>query len=152
MTGIQKISSIILWIIGGLSVIFAGFYFLGGSVPETIGTQFEEKNFTTLVLAWAVILFLIAGLATLIFSFINVFENRKAVKGFLVVLVIGLVLFGISYLLASSAAISNDVLNIEEPPTAATLKWVGTGLNATYILALVAFVGILASEVIRAIK
>ena len=150
MTGIQKISSIILWVLGGLSIIFAGFYYLGGSVPETIGTQFEEKNFTELVLVWAVILFIIAALTTLIFSLKSIFSSKKALMNFLIILGIGVVLVVISYLLATSDPLT--IASIEKEPTSATLRWVGTGLNATYILAVVAFVGILASEVIRAFK
>ena len=151
MTGIQKISAIVLWIIAGLSVIIAGLYFLGGSVPETIGTQFEEKNFTSLILVWAVILFLIAALATLIFSFMNIFSNPKVIKNFLVVLGIAVVLLVLSFLLASAEPLS--VLSPDVPePTESTLRWVGTGLNATYILALVAFLGIIATEIYRAFR
>jgi hypothetical protein len=150
MTNIQKISSVILYIIAGLSIIFAGMYYLGGSVPETVGTITEEKNYTSLVLVWALILFIIAAILTLAFSIINVISNTKALKGALIILAIAVVLVGISYLMASSAPM--EIANLKSPPTAGTFKWVGTGLNATYLLALVAFVGIIASEVIRAFK
>jgi magnesium-transporting ATPase (P-type) len=150
MTGIQKISSIVFLVLGGLSIIFAGFYFLGGSVPETVGTPFEEKNFTSLVLIWALVLFIIAALATLIFSFANIFMNPKVLKGFLIILGLGVVLVLISYFMASSEPLT--ILNLPKEPTPSTLKWVGTGLNMTYILAIVAFVGIIVSEVIRAFK
>ena len=150
MTGIQKVSSIILTIIAGLSVIFAGLYFLGGSVPETIGTTYEAKNYTSLVLVWAVVLFIIAAAATLIFSFLNIFSNPKALKGFLIGLAIAVVLIAVSYLLASSEPLV--IPTLEKEPTASTIRWVGTGLNATYILAVVAFIGIIASEVMRAFK
>lgn len=149
MANIQKISSIIFTIIAVLSIVFFGLYFLGGSVPETVGTQFEAKNFTSLVLVWAVILFVIAALATLLFSFANIFTNPKAIKGFLVALGVAVVLFVVSYLLSSSAPINIDTV---KDTSASTMKWVGTGLNATYILAIVAFVGIIASEVMRAFK
>jgi hypothetical protein len=150
MTSIQKISTIILTVIAGLSLIFAGFYFLGGTVEGTEGTPIEEKNFTSLVLVWAVIVFIIAALSTLIYSLINIVTNAKALRGFLIGLGIGAVLVAISYLISSSAPLSlPDAIDV---PSEAQLKWVGTGLNATYILAVVAFVGIIASEVMRAFK
>lgn len=149
MSSIQKISSVVLYIIAGLSIVFAGMYYLGGSVPETIGTTFEEKNFTSIILIWAVVLFLIAGIATLLFSLFNVFSNPKVVKNFLIVIGFTVVLIIVSYFLASSEPLTN--LSVSEP-TASTLKWVGTGLNATYILAIVAFLGIIVSEVYSAFR
>lgn len=144
MSGIQKISSIILWVIAGLSVLFALLYFLGGTANEVTG----EKNFTSSILTWSLILFIITGIATVLFSFLNIFTNTKAVKNFVIVLVIAIVLVGISYLMASS-----DMLEVAtEQPTTQTLKWVGTGLNATYLLAIVAFFGIIFSEIARAFK
>lgn len=151
MSNIQRISSIILYIIAGVSIIVAGLYYLGGSVPETIGTNFEAKNFTSLALSWALILFIITGVATLLFSFANIFSNGKVVKSFVIVLGLAVVLIVISYLLASSLPLT--ILNQDiDIPTATTLKWVGTGLNATYILAIVAFFGIIISSVISAFK
>jgi hypothetical protein len=151
MSNIQRISSVILYIIAGVSIVVAGLYYLGGSVPETIGTSFEAKKFTSLALTWALILFIITGVVTLLFSFANVFSNAKVVKSFIIVLGLAVVLVAISYLLASSLPLT--ILNQDiEIPTAVTLKWVGTGLNATYILAIVAFFGIIVSEIIRAFK
>jgi NADH:ubiquinone oxidoreductase subunit 6 (subunit J) len=151
MSNIQRISTVIFYILAGLSLIFAGMYYFGGSVPETIGTTYEAKNFTSLVLVWAVILFIITGIATLLFSFAHIFSSGKIMKNFLVVLGLAVVLIVVSYLLASSLPLS--ILHEDIPtPTATTLKWVGTGLNATYILAILAFFGIIFSEVIRVFK
>jgi hypothetical protein len=153
MSNIQRISSVILYIIAGISIVVAALYYLGGSVPETIGTTFEAKNFTSLAITWALILFIITGVSTLLFSFANIFSNSKVVKSFIIVLGLAVVLIVLSYLLASSLPIPDDILNADiAVPTASTLKWVGTGLNATYILAIVAFFGIIASEVVRAFK
>lgn len=151
MGNIQRISSVIFYILAGLSLVFAILYYLGGSVPETIGTPLEEKNFTSLVLIWSLILFIIAGLSTLLFSFSNIFGSKKVVKSFLIVLGLAVALFAISYLLASSLPLTILHQDID-PPTATTLRWVGTGLNATYLLAIVAFVGIIFSEVIRVFR
>jgi len=147
MSKIQKTALTILWILAGSSVIVAGLYYLGGTANEVSGA----KNFTSVALVWTLILFIIAGLTTLAFSFLNVFSDPKALKGFLIVLGIAIGLGLISFLMASSEPIQSLVdLNIET--TSSTMKWVGTGLNATYILAIVAFFGIIASEVLRAFK
>ena len=151
MSNIQRVSSVILYILAGLSVVFAGLYYLGGSVPETIGTTFEAKNFTSLVLVWALILFVITGVSTLLFSFANIFSSAKVIKSFLIVLGLAVVLVAISYVMASSLPL--DILHEDiAVPTGSTLRWVGTGLNATYILAIVAFFGIILSEILRMFK
>src|SRR4030042_5919759 len=102
MSSIQRISTIIIYIIGGISVILAGLYYFGGNLPETIGTTLVEKRFTNVALIWSVILFIIAAVATILFSIINVFTNRKAVKNFLIVVAIAVLLIVISYVMASS--------------------------------------------------
>jgi hypothetical protein len=148
MTAIQRISSIVLYIVAGISIVLACLYYLGGSVPDTVGTIVEEKNFTSVILIWAFILFLITGLVTLVISLLNVFTNPKVIKNFLIVLVLAVVLVVVSYFLASSEPLPN--LNIEVPPSPFMLKLVGTGLIATFILAGIAFLGIIASEIFRA--
>ncbi len=151
MSNIQRISSVIFYILAGLSVVFAGLYYLGGSVPETIGTTFEAKNFTSLVLVWALILFIITGVSTLLFSFAHIFSSVKVVKSFLIVLGLAVVLVAISYVMASSLPLT--ILHEDiAAPAESTLRWVGTGLNATYILAIVAFFGIILSEILRMFK
>lgn len=149
MNGTQKLSTVILIIIAGLSLVFAGMYYLGGSY--IYNEIYKAMNFTSLVLVWAVILFLVAGVATLLFSLVNIFSNPKVLRGFLISLGLAVVVFLISFLLASSAQLPESI-RPDDIPTASTLKWVGTGLNATYLLALVSFVGIIATEVIRALK
>jgi len=150
MSSIQRISTIIIYIIGGISVILAGLYYFGGNLPETIGTTLVEKRFTNVALIWSVILFIIAAVATILFSIINVFTNRKAVKNFLIVVAIAVLLIVISYVMASSEPLPD--LNMEKVPSPMAIKLVGTGLIATGILAAIAFFSIIASEVYRATK
>ena len=147
MSKIQKTALTILWILAGASVIVTALYYLGGTANEVTG----EKNFTSIALIWAVALFVIAGIATLGFSFANVFSDPKSLKSFLIILGIAVGLGLISYLMASSEPIQS-LVDINKEASPGTMKWVGTGLNATYILAIVAFFGIIASEVLRAFK
>ena len=150
MSSIQRISTIIIYIIGGLSVLIAGLYYFGGNVPDTVGTTLVEKRFTNVALIWGVILFIIAAVITIVFSITNVFTNRKAVKNFLIFLAIAVLLIVVSYVMASSDPLPD--LNMEKVPSPMTLKLVGTGLIATGILAALAFISIIASEVYRATK
>lgn len=150
MKEIQKISSIILIVIIGISVVLAGLFYFGGSVPETIGTTMEEKSFTSINLIWGIILFAAALITTLVFTFINIFTNPQVIKNFLLVFGLAVLLFLVSYLTASSEALLH--LNVDKLPSPAVLKWVGTGLNAAIILTGIAFLGIIVSEILRGIR
>lgn len=146
MFGLQKLSTIILYILAAVSVVIAGLFYLGGTVPETIGTVFEEPTYTQAILTWAAILFVIAAVLTVLFSFLGVFTSTHGLRNAAIIIVAAVVLIGVSYALSSDAPIAGR----EE--TATTLKWVDTGLFSAYILAGLAFVGIIASEISRAFK
>lgn len=152
MSGIQKISTIILYVIAGISVILTLLYYLGGIVPETIDTNFEEFKFTGEFMVWGLILVIITAVLTLIFSFANIFTNKAAIKGFLISLVTGLILLGIAYALSKSDMIHILPSEIQDKTTTGQLKWAGTGLIATYILFVVAIIGMLVSEIVKAFK
>ncbi len=151
MSGYQKIASITLYVLAAISIIAVLFYYFGGVVPETVGTTFEEMKFTNEFLIWATILFAVAAVSTLLFSFYNIFTNPKALKGFAISLASAGVLILIAYLISSDASLTH-VLPENFNPTASTLKWVGTGLNATYILAALAFFGIVISEIMSFVR
>lgn len=150
MTRLQKTASIILYILMGVSLLFAILYYGGGATPETDGTPVEEMKFTGGFLTWSVVLLVIAGVSTLLFSIFNIITHPKVLKGFLISLGAGAVLLLISFGMASGEALPNLPDSVET--TERALKWAGTGLNATYILAVLAFFGIIASEVIRVFK
>ena len=149
MDSTRKISSIILIVVAVISVVIAALYYLGGSYMYG---QFKAQNFTSLALVWTVILFLIAGVITLLFTFVNIFTNPKVLKGFLISAGLAVAVLVISYAIASPKALPEWAMAGGINPTPGTLKWVGTGLIATYLLAIVAFGGIIVSEVMRAIK
>jgi hypothetical protein len=150
MKGIQRISMIVLIAIMGISIILACLFYFGGSVPETIGTTMEEKSFTSVNLIWGVILFVIAVIITLTFSLINILSNPRFIKNFLLIFGLAALLVIISYLTASSDPLPH--INVHKIPTPAMLKWVGTGLNASFILVGIAFLGIIISEILRGIR
>lgn len=150
MKDIQRISSIVLIVIMGISIILACLFYFGGSVPSSVGTSMEEKSFTTINLIWGIILFAVALITTLVFTFMNIFANPQIIKNFLLVFGLAVLLLLVSYLTASSEPLVH--INIDKLPSPAVLKWVGTGLNAAIILAGVAFLGIIVTEILRGIK
>jgi hypothetical protein len=146
-TSINRIVYIVLIAIVGISVIMIGWYYLGGVVPETEGTLVEEKNATWPYLTWALILVITASVITLGFSVYYIATNPKAIKNFVTILVIAFVLVGISYLLSSGEQVSDQV-----KLTVGALKRIDVGLISTFILLCVAFVGIIFSEVYKALQ
>ncbi len=142
---------ITLWVIMGISVVLLGWFYFGPKVPGTAGTTLEEPVATNVSLWWAYILFGLAIVVTLIFSFMNIFTSKKALKGALISLVALVILFGVSYMLAS-----DQTLNMPgyegSGNTPVVLKWVGTGLIATYLLAGIAFLTILYVEIAKLFK
>jgi glucan phosphoethanolaminetransferase (alkaline phosphatase superfamily) len=145
----QKISTIVLYILAAVSVVIAVLFFVGGNVVDATGVVTAEPKNTGLALGWTFILFAITVALTLLFSLYYLITHPKALKGAIISLVAVAVLVLISYLLASDApAPGRDI----EDTAASTLKWVGTGLYAAWILGGVAIFGIIVSEIYRALS
>lgn len=92
------------------------------------------------------ILFAVATLAAVVFPIIQLIQNPKNAKGALVGIGALVVVVGISYALSAD----NNPSNMEI--TATTAKRVGTGLYAFYLLAAVAIVSVVYSEVSKLFK
>lgn len=150
MKEIQKISSFVLVGIIGITVILGILFYFGGSIPETAHTSMEEKNFTSVNLIWAVILFTAAVGTTLIFTFINLFKNPQVAKNFLIIFILGILLILISYITASSEPLKH--INLDRLPSEIIIKWAGAGINAAIIMTSVAILTIVVSEIVQGIK
>ena len=144
----QKISSIVLYILAAVSVVLAVLFFVGGNVIDAAGQPTDEPVFTALNLNWAYLLFFGAVALTLIFSLFYLVTHPKALKGALIAIAAGAVLLVIAYFLASDAPLTGRTVEAD----ASTLKWVGTGLYAMYILGGLAILGIIVSEIYRALS
>jgi hypothetical protein len=142
----SKISSIVLYILAGISIILAGVFFFGPTATvsgvEDVPLRFDIN------LAWAVVLFVLTVLITLFFSIEYLITHPKSLKGAAISLVSGIVLIGVAYLLASGAPIEGA----KEPVSTKLSKWVDVGLIVTYILGGVAILAMLVSEIYRALK
>ena len=135
----------------GISVVLVALFYFGKLVPGTEGTNMEEPVITGKILIWAAILVVITAGLALIFPIINLVANPKSAKSGLFILLGVVILIFIAYTLAS-----NEVLKI--PGYTGTdnipgiLKIAGTGLFTTYILAGLAVLSILYSEIANYFK
>ena len=148
---IRKIISIILYVLMGVSIVLVALFYFGKVVPGTEGTNMEEPVITGKILVWAAILVIITAGLALIFPIINLVTNIKSAKKGLFTLLGVAVLIFIAYTLASNEVLSipgyNGTDNIP-----GILKLAGTGLFTTYILAGLAVLSILYSEIANYFK
>lgn len=134
-----------------VTLVMLVLFYAGGKVEGTEGTNLPEPLITEAFLIWAYILLVATICLTIGFSVLNMFLNGEGAKKSLVGIVgVGVVLV-ISYFLANDTPL--DLPHYTGPDNVpATLKWVDTGLITAYILAGVAVIAILISEVSKAFK
>jgi hypothetical protein len=148
---INKLTLILLWVLMGLTVIFAVIFFIGGVVPGTEGTRYEEPKITNSFIIYAYVLFGIALLITLFFTVRNFVLNPKGLRLSLITLVIGVVLIGIAALLAD-----NTVLDLPhykgKDNVPRTLFLTDVGLYLAYFLLALSFLAIIYSVISRYFK
>lgn len=146
-----KIINYILYALLGISIILVLLFYIGNIVPGTEGTSMEEPVITETLLRWAYVMAVGAAVITVGFSIFNMIINPKGLKQGLFVLVGIIILFGAAYFLASDELLSIETYEgTQNEPI--TLKWTGTGLYATYILAAGAVFSILYSEISKYFK
>ena len=117
------------------------FVYFALNMQERVGT----------FLVWAYILFGLATLLVVVLPLFNIASNPQALKKSAINLGFMIVVFGIAFLLASGAQTSVTEAMLE-PPSFATMKITDMGLKATYILFVIAFLAILFSSAISAIR
>jgi hypothetical protein len=148
---INKLTLILLWVLMGLTAIFALIFFIGGVVPGTEGTRYEEPKITNSFIIYAYVLFGIALLITLFFTVRNFVLNPKGLRLSLIALGIGVVLIGIAALLAD-----NTVLDLPhykgKDNVPRTLFLTDVGLFLAYFLLALSFLAIIYSVISRYFK
>jgi hypothetical protein len=148
---INKLTTILLWVLMGLTVIFAVLFYMGGVVPGTEGTRYEEPKVTNSFILYAYILVALTIIVTLFFSLRNLVQNPKGLRITLVAIVVVAVLIGIAALLAD-----NTVLDLphykghSNVPT--TLFWTDIGLYVAYFMLALAFMAIIYSMISKYFK
>jgi len=148
---LTKIINIILWVLMGVSVILVVLFYFGSVVPGTEGSNMEEPVITETLLRWAYIMAIGATIVALGFSIVNLISNPKALKQSLIMVGIGAVLVFAAYFLAD-----DQILNMPgyegTQNIPGTLKFAGTFLWLAYILAGLAVISIVYSEVAKYFK
>lgn len=142
----SKILRIVLIVLLAISALLTMLFYAGG---EDISGQ---PVYTNIFLLWAVILTGITVGVTVIFPVIQMITNPKNAKKGLLGVVAIVVVIAIAYGLSSS-----EVLGIRNPDLVkydvpSTLKYAGTMINSIYVLAIIAFVAVLYTEVVKAFK
>ena len=126
-----------LYALLGISVLLVVLFFGGIWVTESA------------LIIWSYLLLGIAAVAAVLFPIIYLVQNPKKAKGALFSVAGLLVIFGISYLIASDAVLNSyEKYDID----AAISRRVGMGLIAMYILGFGAVGAIIYSAVSRLIK
>jgi hypothetical protein len=148
---ITRITSILLWVLMGLTVIFAILFYVGSVVPGTEGTRYEEPTITNSFIVFAYILLGLTVLALLGFAIRNYILNPKGLKGVAIALGVAAVLVGLAALLAD-----NTVLNLPHYKGSdnipRTLFWTDIGLFVAYFLLAGAFLTIIYSVISKYFK
>jgi hypothetical protein len=148
---INKLTLILLWVLMGLTAIFALIFFIGGVVPGTEGTRYEEPKITDSFIIYAYVLLGIAILITLFFTIRNFVLNPKGLRLSLIALGMAVILIGIAALLAD-----NTVLDLPhykgKDNVPRTLFLTDIGLYVAYFLFALSFLAIIYSVISQYFK
>lgn len=147
-----KITTIMLWVILGISL------FLIISLLSNLDANASDAGMSTWIsanLSWSYVLLFIAAIAAILLEFLNTISDKKATKSALIALgFIGGVIL-VSYIFADSEMpkfFGAQKFIDDKTVTPSILKWIGTGLIATYILSALSIIAIIWSSVSRIFK
>ncbi len=131
----RKITTIILWVLMILSIAF--FVYMVVSIDDEKSPGATAVQAITMNLNWAIALFAIAGAVAIIFALIQIIgDKRKAIRSILALAILGAI-FGVAYYTASPEIPvfhGAEKMVAEGTLDESVSRWVGAGLNFTYIL------------------
>lgn len=153
----QKITSIILYVLMAISVIFMAMFFFGSELTLSVETStttktFEYPAFTSLFIQWGYVLVAISTLSVLIFSIAFMVSDLKKAKTSLLGILALVIVFGIGYVIASDSIPTVWGEKVIAVTTTGISKFVGTGLWTMYILGFLAIGSIFYVEISKALK
>ncbi|MDX9929816.1 MAG: hypothetical protein RBS37_08220 [Bacteroidales bacterium] len=147
----SRLITILLWVLMALTAVLIVIFYAGPVVEGTEGTNYEEPIITNSFLVWAYILLGITVGLTVIFSLIGLFSNPKGAKKSIVALVVVAAVLVVAWLLADDTVLHlPHYTGKDNVPQ--TLKLVDTGLFTTYLLAGLAILAIIYSEISKVFK
>jgi len=147
----NKLTQILSWVLMAFTLIFAVLFYVGGVVPGTEGTRYEQPKVTNSFIIYAYILLGLTLILTIFFTVRNFVLHPKNIRMTLVILVLGIVLIGIAALLAN-----NTVLNLPhykgKDNVPRTLFLTDVGLYVAYFLLGIAFLAIIYTVISKYFK
>ncbi len=148
---IQRISSIVLWILLALSVVLVGIFYFGNYVPGTEGTPMEEPLITNKILLWAFILMILTLIVALVFPLIYIIMNPKSAIRLVIILAVVAVFVFIAYSLGSDEIMNMPGYNGPDN-VGPVLKKADAGLILAFFLLIGALGSILYTEISKIVK
>ena len=147
-----KITSIMLWVLLGISLI------LIISLLANLDANTSDAGMSTWIstnLYWTYVLLGIVCTAALVLEFINTISDKKATKSALIALGFSVAVIGLSYMFSDAEMpkfFGAQKFIDDKTVTPTILRWIGTGLIATYILSAISIGAIIWSSISRVFK
>lgn len=143
----NKLFSIILYVLLGLSTLVALYFFI---VTDFNDLKVNATTTSGVIITFCYILLGIASVAAIVFPIIEMAQNPKNAKNALIGIVGLVVIFVLGYLMAGEEEVFDASAKLLAD--ASTSQWSEAGLNAFYILGLGAIGVIIFSEVSKIFK
>lgn len=149
----KKISSIVLYVL--MIVSIALFLYMFFSIDDQKNPGEKARMLMTVNVDWTIAMFFLATALTLVFALTQMFSTKtKALRGLSVLLIFAVVV-GISYFVSSSEI--PQFFGVEKFVADGTItpnivRWIGAGLDTTYILAVAAILSIVGFGAYRTVK
>lgn len=131
----SKLASIVLYVLMAISVVI--FVIMFASIDSETDPSENARNLMTMNINWSIALFAIAGVLALAFAIVQIVTDKSKAVSALGAIGILAVVVVISYVLSSSEIpqfFGVDKFVADGSLTPVISKWIGTGLNVTYIL------------------
>lgn len=139
-----KILRILLIVLLAISAILAVLFYAGGKDMS------GAPVYTNIFLIWGAILTGIAAGFAIIFPIIQMITNPKNAKKGLLGIVALVVVLGIAYMMSSTQQLGITNADLIKYDVPSTLKYAGTMINSIYVLAAVAILSMVYTEVSKA--
>ena len=141
-----KILRILLIVLLAISALLTVLFYAGGE--DITG----DPAYTNIFILWAYVLTGIAVGFTIIFPIIQMITNPKNAKKGLLGIVALVIVVGIAYMLSSTEQLGITNVDLVQYDVPSTLKYAGTMIHSIYVLAIVAIVSMIYTEVAKIFK
>lgn len=141
-----KILRILLIVLLAISAVLTVLFYAGGEDMS------GAPVYTNIFLIWGGILVGIAAGFAVIFPIIQMITNPKNAKKGLFGVVALVVVLGVAYMLSSTEQLGITNAELIQYDVPSTLKYAGTMINSIYVLAALAILTIIYTEVTKAFK